>query len=78
MSTDTNEGDCSNEETTSCSTCDSEEGPRRLRAKGYYGEELKKEYAIPYDQYQKETAVIQRNGFVQLAMLTGTEGNEHE
>lgn len=44
---------------------------KRPTPKGYYDEEVLTSYGIPYEQYKRETAVTEKDGFIQLGMLTG-------
>lgn len=45
--------------------------------KGYYSEEMYKSYGIPYEQYQKDLSVVEKDGFLQLGMLTGGQEDNH-
>ena len=43
---------------------------------GYYPENIADTFGVPLEQYKKETAVTDMNGFVTMAMFTGAENEE--
>ncbi len=55
----------------------SETPPKRATSKGYYDQEALNAYGIPYEQYVKDTSVVERDGYVQMGMLTGGQGGAY-
>ena len=49
----------------------------RRVSEGRFGEDLISNYGLSHEQYNRETAVIEKDGFVQLAMLTGRQEAGH-
>ena len=49
----------------------------RRVSEGRFGEDLISNYGLSHEQYKRETAVIEKDGFVQLAMLTGRQEAGH-
>ena len=41
--------------------------------KGYYPEDIANTFGVPMEQYKKETAVTDMDGYVTMAMFTGAE-----
>ena len=38
---------------------------------GFYSDDVASTFAVPMEQYKKETEVKEKDGFVQISMLTG-------
>ncbi len=45
---------------------------------GYYPEDIANTFGVPLEQYRRETAVTDMDGYVTMAMFTGAEKNEGE
>lgn len=43
-------------------------------AKGYYSEEVLRSFGMSVDQYRRNTAIVNTDGYVQIGMLTGGGG----
>ena len=43
---------------------------------GYYPDDIANTFGVPMEQYKKETAITDMDGFVTMAMLTGAEKEE--
>ena len=60
------------------STREGQQGASARRvSEGRFGEDLISNYGLSHEQYKRETAVIEKDGFVQLAMLTGRQEAGH-
>ena len=43
---------------------------------GYYPEDIANTFGVPLEQYRRETAVTDMDGYVTMAMFTGAEKSE--